>query len=104
MNSNELYSPVQSQPANVESLSNQNDEDDANLSRNGCGCRNRHYMHMYSVFHTIIALFAIYLSFKCNRGINVLDLLLALFCPVLYIVYRLAVCNEINLLSKYKNI
>jgi len=102
MISNETYSPVQTVNPTVNPISKYNDENDVNEygNRRGCGCRNKHYMHMYSVFHTIIALFAIYLSFKCNKGINVLDLLLALFCPVLYIVYRLAVCNETNILSK----
>jgi hypothetical protein len=57
-------------------------------------CGIRQYYHMYSIFHVIVGLFALYLSFRCNKGINVLDLLFALFCPVLYIIYRTAVCNE----------
>jgi len=57
-------------------------------------CGLHRYYHMYSVFHAIVGLFAIYLSFRCNRGINVIDLLFAFFCPVLYIIYRTAVCNE----------
>jgi len=58
-------------------------------------CRMSLYYNMYYVFHVIVGLFALYLSFRCNRGINVLDLLFALFCPVLYIIYRTAVCNEL---------
>jgi hypothetical protein len=49
---------------------------------------------MYGVFHMIIAIFALYLSFKCNNGFALGDFLLALFCPVLYIIYRLAVSEN----------
>lgn len=49
-----------------------------------------HYGPMYSVFHTIIMVFALYLSFKCNNGFNPVDFLLACCCPVLYIIYRAA--------------
>jgi hypothetical protein len=48
------------------------------------------YGPMYSVFHTIIMVFALYLSFKCNNGFNLVDFLLACFCPVIYIIYRAA--------------
>jgi hypothetical protein len=47
----------------------------------------------YSIFHTITALFAIYLSFKCNAGFAVGDFLIACCCPVLYIIYRAATSN-----------
>lgn len=102
INSNELYAPVPTQ--NVGPTNNMNEMNDTNENRVASkptySCKKRTYMHMYSITHTIIGLFAIYLSFKCNRGINVLDLLLALFCPVLYIIYRLAICN--NVLEKIK--
>ena len=49
-----------------------------------------YYGPMYSVFHTIIMVFALYLSFKCNNGFNPVDFLLACCCPVLYIIYRAA--------------
>ena len=47
----------------------------------------------YSIFHTITALFAIYLSFKCNAGFAFGDFLIACCCPVLYIIYRAATSN-----------
>jgi len=47
----------------------------------------------YSIFHTVIALFAIYLSFKCNNGFAIGDFLMACCCPVLYIIYRAATSN-----------
>jgi len=58
-------------------------------------CKKNKHLHMYSIFHSVVSVFAIYLSFKCNRGLNLLDLLFAMFCPVLYVIYRTAVCNEL---------
>ena len=56
--------------------------------------------HMYSVFHTVISLFAIYLSFRCNRGVNFPDLIVAILCPVLYVLYRAAVSDDLCGLRK----
>jgi len=47
----------------------------------------------YSIFHTVTALFAIYLSFKCSNGFAFGDFLLACCCPLLYILYRAATSN-----------
>jgi hypothetical protein len=43
---------------------------------------------IYPVFHSICSFFAIYLSFKCNNGFNLPALLLASFCPYLYIISK----------------
>ena len=48
------------------------------------------YGMLYSIAHFIISLFAVYLSWRCNNGFNVLSFLVALFCPYLYILYALA--------------
>ena len=53
--------------------------------------RNSRYSSMYSIFHVIIGFFAIFLSFKCNHGLNIGEFLLACCCPVLYILYKFAV-------------
>lgn len=45
---------------------------------------------IYSVLHTLLALFAIYLSFKCNDGFNFLGFIGALIVPHIYIVYQIA--------------
>lgn len=50
---------------------------------------------MYGVFHMIISIFAIYLSFKCNGSFVFLDFLAALFFPHLYIIYRVAVSKNL---------
>ena len=50
---------------------------------------------MYTVFHSIIGIFAIYLSFKCNNGVNIGELLVAILCPVLYVLYKVAVSPDL---------
>jgi hypothetical protein len=52
--------------------------------------RKPEYGMVYTIAHLIISLFAIYLSWKCNNGFNLLSFLIALFCPYLYIIYALA--------------
>jgi hypothetical protein len=57
---------------------------------------NMPYYHMgtgryiYSVFHTVMAFIAIYLSFRCNNGFKWGSFLLALLFPYIYIIYILA--------------
>lgn len=46
--------------------------------------------YIYSVFHTIMSLVAIYLTFRCNKGFQLGPFLVACCCPYLYIVYILA--------------
>jgi hypothetical protein len=48
------------------------------------------YGILYSITHTIISFFAIYLSWRCNGGFSLGPFLFALFCPYLYIIYALA--------------
>ena len=45
---------------------------------------------VYGIFHFIVALFAIYLSFKCNNGFHLGGFLLAILCPYIYIIYHFA--------------
>ena len=45
---------------------------------------------LYMVTHLIISFFAIYLSWRCNNGFNLLSFLVALLCPYLYIIWALA--------------
>ena len=47
---------------------------------------NRTFMLIYLA----IAVFALYLSFKCNGGFDILSFLAALFFPYIYIPYVLA--------------
>lgn len=45
---------------------------------------------IYTVFHTILSILAIYLSFRCNKGFDLLSFLIACCCPYLYIIYTIA--------------
>ena len=46
--------------------------------------------YIYSVFHSIMALVAIYLSFRCNNGFSLGSFFIALLCPYIYIIYVVA--------------
>jgi hypothetical protein len=46
--------------------------------------------YIYSVFHTVMSLVAIYLAFRCNKGFEFGPFLIACCCPYLYIIYILA--------------
>ena len=46
---------------------------------------------LIALIHFAIALFAIFLSFKRNNGFNILSFLAALFFPIIYCLYALAV-------------
>ena len=45
---------------------------------------------IYGAIHSFLGLFALYLSFKCNRGFNFGAFVTACCCPHLYIIYILA--------------
>lgn len=45
---------------------------------------------IYCITHIIISFFAIYLSWKCNDGFNLLSFMTAFICPYLYIIWALA--------------
>ena len=42
------------------------------------------------IFHFIIGLVALYLSFKCNDGFDLGSFLIACCCPYIYIIYVLS--------------
>ena len=50
---------------------------------------------IYAVFHTIISILAVYLSFRCNQNINYISILIALFFPYIYIIYSVIMHNGI---------
>lgn len=52
------------------------------------------YGSFYSIFHIIISLFAIYLSFKCNKGFKPGSFIVALLCPHIYIIYEFAISDN----------
>lgn len=41
----------------------------------------------YSLFHSILALFALFVAFKCNNGFKALPFLAACCCPQIFLIY-----------------
>lgn len=59
------------------------------------------YGSTYLIFHSILSIFAIYLSFRCNQGFNVLSFLIAIIAPWIYVPYSLALgCSGIPIFPK----
>jgi hypothetical protein len=56
--------------------------------------------YIYSVFHSIMALVAIYLSFRCNNGFSLGSFFIALLCPYIYVIYVVATKGTCGLLEK----
>lgn len=54
---------------------------------------------IYSIFHMIMSLVAIYLSWKCNNGFNWLSFIGALFFPYIYIIFTLATKGTCGILE-----
>jgi hypothetical protein len=60
---------------------------------------------LYYITHLIISFFAIYLSWRCNNGFDLLSFVVALFCPHLYIIWALAtkggcgIFNDVTMLK-----
>ena len=46
---------------------------------------------IYAIFFMVLLIFALYLSFKCNNGLDLGSFLMALFFPYIYVPYKLAV-------------
>lgn len=59
--------------------------------------------YIYSVFHLIMSLVAIYLSFKCNKGFDMGSFIVAFCCPYIYIIYVLATKGTCGLLEGEKS-
>lgn len=49
---------------------------------------------VYSVFHLVVSVFAIYLSFKCNSGFDFGSFLMACCCPYIYVIYKFATSDN----------
>ena len=56
--------------------------------------------YIYSIFHIIMSLIAIYLSFRCNKGFEIGPFLIACCCPYIYIIYILATRGTCGIFEK----
>ena len=78
-----------------ESESEYYQESSSGLSKNIKNIKNNNILKKYKfplfVIQIILFSIAFYLSYKCNKGLKVLDILIAFLCSPCYIVYRLAV-------------
>jgi len=46
-------------------------------------------LYIYLIFHAILTIYAVYLSYQCNgKQINLLGFLIAIFFPYFYILYK----------------
>jgi hypothetical protein len=68
------------------------------LLNKGARCNDGRYI--YTIFHIIMFLIAVYLSFRCNnKTFNLSSFLFAAFFPYVYIVYILATQGTCGLLE-----
>ena len=52
----------------------------------------RYFSNFYTITHLILSFFALYLSWKCNNNnFDPLSFIAALCCPIIYIIWVLAV-------------
>jgi hypothetical protein len=49
---------------------------------------------IYLIFHNIIAIVALYISFRCNMRFDLLHVLCAIIIPVPYLIYMVAIHNS----------
>ena len=54
----------------------------------------------YGILHFLAFIFAVYLAFKCNPNVSILSVLVAIFCPWIYIIYilvtRKGICSNVS--------
>jgi uncharacterized membrane protein len=95
MNTEVYANPNQSYMLNDDENNNQKVKYNSSIKKSS-------YSVLYMITHLIISLFAIYLSWRCNNGFNLLSFLVALFCPYLYIIYALAAHGGCNVFDDIK--
>ena len=56
--------------------------------------------YIYSVFHSIMGLVAIYLAYRCNKGFSFGPFLVACTCPYIYVTYVVATQGTCGVFEK----
>ena len=54
---------------------------------------------IYSIFHSLMAIVAIYMSYRCNNGFNLGSFLIACSCPYIYVIYMVATRGTCGILE-----
>ena len=55
---------------------------------------------LYGIFHTIMSIIGIYLSFVCNKGFHLLPVLVAVLFPYPYLIYIIGTQGTCGLIEK----
>ena len=56
---------------------------------------------IYNIIFYIITIYAMYLSYTCNKGFDFVEFITACCCGPCYVVYKLFVgCNKVKILNK----
>ena len=63
---------------------------DNNNNKNECS--NNYGRYIYSIFHILMTILAIYLAVKCSST-NIADIVVAFICPYIYIIYTIIMHN-----------
>ena len=69
-----------------------NDNSGDNKSNNITTCPDNYGRYIYGIFHILMTLVSIYLAVRCT-GVNVLNLIIAIICPYIYIIYNIIMYN-----------
>ena len=54
---------------------------------------------LYSIFHSLMAIVAIYMSYRCNNGFHLGSFLIACSCPYIYVIYMVATRGTCGILE-----
>ena len=54
---------------------------------------------IYSIFHSLMAIVAIYMSYRCNNGFHLGSFLIACTCPYIYVIYMVATRGTCGILE-----
>ena len=54
---------------------------------------------IFSIFHSLMAIIAIYMSYRCNNGFHLGSFLIACTCPYIYIMYMVATRGTCGILE-----
>ena len=87
----ELFTPLKI-------VNNKKSQDKEHFNHNNNYYCDDYYNPVSLTLYFIISCFAVYLSWKCNKQFNFIQLLFALIVPEIYIIYQIAVSGMCGIL------